>query len=270
MCRLCGRTPIRKQKDDASAESAWARAFEDALNAYADQVMQDGIEDWDESALDALRTEWEARTRDTIRVVAAAENARHGWDPETDLVLDNPHTVRWLETRGSELVRQVTATQRDTIRRIIHDGIRDHFTPAEQARALRAVVPLLPRQVSAVEHMIASQMEQGVSEATVLSRAQAYARRMLQTRCTTIARTEIIRAEAAGLESSWAVAEQTGVMPSGGKKRWIARRESRRICPTCRDLAGKETSVTGAFPGGVSAPPAHVLCRCTMGLVFRA
>lgn len=77
-----------------------------------------------------------------------------------------------------------------------------------------------------------------------------------------VARTETSRAHNAGIMDLYAQAGIEYVM-------WLAA-EDERTCPLCLELDRRIVRLGEAFIEGVDAPPAHVLCRCTVVSVAAA
>lgn len=71
-----------------------------------------------------------------------------------------------------------------------------------------------------------------------------------------VARTETARAMNAGIMQAYHAAGVARIM-------WIAS-EDERTCPVCADLDGQVILMGDEFDDGVTAPPDHPLCRCTV------
>lgn len=78
-----------------------------------------------------------------------------------------------------------------------------------------------------------------------------------ESRAAQIAATEVTRIYAEGNQMAWM---SSGVVTSN---RWMTARDG-RVCPVCGPLSGQVVELGGSFGalGGLSAPPAHVSCRC--------
>lgn len=190
--------------------------------------------------------------------------------------LDNPHVLPWLQKRTADLVTAVDRDTREAIRQVVS---RAFTTPLDERRTakdvaveLRSVVGLRPDQIAAVENRRAALAEEGFTGRELSRRVNAYAEQKLRERTKLIARTEVIAAENSGLQASWNIAVDDGLLiPSETRRVWIATPEE-RTCETCNELDGQERGLdepwdAGEF-GAVDFPPAHPACRCTMGLVF--
>jgi SPP1 gp7 family putative phage head morphogenesis protein len=74
-------------------------------------------------------------------------------------------------------------------------------------------------------------------------------------RAETIARTEIAFADTEGTLIGW---ERSGLVTG---KEWLTADD---CCDECQALDGEVVGLRDEFPGGVSGPPAHPNCRCTV------
>ena len=259
------------RKELLPTEDAFARDLARGLDAYAEEVIAQGVAEFGPEAAEPLREVWEASSRKAMARVAAAEATRRGWSVgANELLLDNPWAVEWVRANGGKFVTNITEATRETIRLTTERGFLEHLTAREQGRMLRSVVTLNSRQLRAVEFMLQEALDAGQDEARAVQRATSYASRLLAQRALTIARNEIIRAEAGGLEASWIHGRERGWLLPTSKKKWIASVQSRRTCPFCRDMNGATAPLGGTFKQNgreAESPPGHSRCRCGMGLV---
>lgn len=256
-------------KKKTSIEAEAERAILDALQAYAAAVEEAGLE-IDPDAEEIIRAAFLEAFSPVVEG-AAQLGAKQTGMPE-DLLVDNPYTAAWLKQYSAELVTSVSRQTKDNIRELLASGMADHLTVAQTARAMRAVLPLNDRQSKAAQYVIDQAIEDGESQDDAVARGEKYARRLLSQRASLIARTEIIRGEAAGLQQSWQVARDEGYVSEKSKRKWIARASSKRICDLCADLAGQEVGMDEPFESDgeeIMMPPRHPACRCTMGLVTK-
>lgn len=80
-----------------------------------------------------------------------------------------------------------------------------------------------------------------------------------------ISRTETMRASNQGQLLSWGQAVEEGLLTGREQKTWIVT-DDERLCPECEELDGETVPLDEDFSNGEDAPPAHVLCRCNLGL----
>ena len=100
---------------------------------------------------------------------------------------------------------------------------------------------------------------------------EAYARKYRRHRSEAIARTETLRAAAAGANETWRQAIASGqVNGELVRKRWLIGNDE-RVCPICRPIPKlnppKGIRMSEAFKtpnGTITLPPVHPHCRCTV------
>lgn len=272
-CHAQTSPPVRLaiRKELMPDEAGMAKEINRAFNAYAETVIAEGVDEFGPEAAGPLRAAWESSSKDVLLKAAMAENAARRWKVDgSDLILDNPYAAAWVREQGAEFVTNITAATRETIRVTMERGFLEHLTAREQGRMLRSVVTLHSRQVRAVEFMLSEALAEGVDQERAVQRATSYATRLLAQRALGIARTEIIRAEAGGLETSWMYARGRGWLLPTSKKKWIASAASVRTCAFCRDMNGATAPIDGVFKKNgreAKRPPGHTKCRCGMALV---
>lgn len=72
-----------------------------------------------------------------------------------------------------------------------------------------------------------------------------------------ISRTEVLRSTNFATQEAY---RQSNVVEG---KEWLTAQDE-RTCPECEPMDGEETTVNGEFKGGISYPPLHPNCRCTI------
>jgi SPP1 gp7 family putative phage head morphogenesis protein len=218
-----------------------------------------------------------ARNRGGFRVNATAPSL-----PPILFDLVNPRAVRWASERSSTLITRVSAGTRAAIRRIIAESFSRGIPTAEIARRIRPLIGLTPGSATAVQDFIAAmranpgrkmwagkmavRVPKGGADAEFLRRrGEQYARRLLNLRATTIARTETIAAANEGQRQLWLQAVGRGWLRGDENREWIATPDD-RTCPECEDLNGEVAPLDAPFSSGEMSPPAHPSCRCATGL----
>jgi SPP1 gp7 family putative phage head morphogenesis protein len=207
----------------------------------------------------------------------------------------NPESVKFLQKYTMDLIQQLSLQQRQAVQQIITRGFIQGAHPYEQAREIKDAIGLTGRMEQAITNYRAA-LESGSStglqdalnralrdgrydptllkalrdggrltQAQIDAMVDRYRERYLQHRARSIARTESIRASAAGQQELWRQAQQEGRIPRTALRRWIAVGDD-RICPICRELHGKKAAINGEFAPGIEYPPAHTTCRCTLAL----
>lgn len=180
-----------------------------------------------------------------------------------DMAFDvaNPEAVVWAKGRAGELVVDIMESTRQAIRSIIVDGFQYGISPRESATLLRAIIGLTERDALAVMRRQIKLLVQGVKSLQAAAQAKKYAAKLLRTRAKTIAITETMRASNEGQMQLWRQAKGKGLLDDTATKTWIVADP----CPICAPLEGETVPAFEDFSIGMN-PPAHVRCRCTMGL----
>lgn len=226
---------------------------------------------WRELYQKPIEDAWRAYASQIMSAAGAMEFERLFGDAAFNLT--NRHALRFLEGRGAELVRNITAETRAGVRAIVRDMIRGGAGTKNVGSAvskLGDLVGLSERDTRAVISRVAAMRTQGVSESVIAREQQKMVDRYLERRGHLIARTEGMRAEAEGVMSAWKQATDDGLLPKGATRKWIA--EGPNVCVVCLDLeklapVGLDQPFFTKEHGAIWAPPAHPACRCVLGLV---
>jgi len=188
----------------------------------------------------------------------------------------------YATTRSAQLVREIDGSNRLAIRRIISEAFTGPTTVDQTAIKLRKVVGLHTRWAKAVlryeDDMFKSYIKAGYAtdEARRLTDilTKRYRDKLIRRRAEMIARTELMAAENFGRFASWDAADRVGLIDPGMRKRWVTAPLGSSYgppCDECKAMAAfsRDNPVpwNGAFPNGLSMPPAHPHCRCTSVLV---
>lgn len=201
--------------------------------------------------------------------------------------LDNPYSEKFIREKTTEILEGFDIEMGEMVSEELLDGFQNGHSPKEIARTITDRAGLDGRSLDSMrnskrknkDRLIGELMEQGYSFEDAEEKAEWLATRIVQGVGTTkiaeramlIARTETIRAQAEGLQDSWKVARDEGLILSDTKKVWISSPASLRTCAICRSLHNVEVGLDDDFEseyGIFSAPPSHPRCRCTMGLVY--
>lgn len=172
-----------------------------------------------------------------------------------------PLARRAASERAAELVAQVTDEQRQRVADVIQRALAEGWDVPRTSRELRSGIGLTDAWAGAVSNMHAGNLAAGMDPARAGKLADQYYERLLTSRSTTIARTELLDASNQGRLAGWRQAANAGVFdPAAATKRWIV---GDSPCPECDGLDGEETEWDGTFSSGDDMPPAHPRCRCT-------
>ena len=181
--------------------------------------------------------------------------------------ITNPLATEAAGTITADLVRQVSLETKKSLRTVIQQAFRDRLPPAATARRIKPLIGLTSRQAQAVRNFRARLVASGLKAELVDARAARYSAKLLRQRSYLIARTETIRSLSAGQQAAWRTARNAGRIPKTSLQRWSVVGDD-RLCPICIALSGVKRKIGQQFPGGISHPPAHPACRCTLVLVI--
>jgi hypothetical protein len=215
----------------------------------------------------------------------------------------NDRAVRWAERNTLDKVREITGEQRDLIRRVIADGVREGRNPREVARDLRDSIGLTDYQSQIVanyrraleqgdfSNALGRELTDGRDDRGVAAAQRAgtplpaeridgmverYRSNMVAYRAEMLARTEALRVAHQGTREAFQQAVDRGHVEadalerqwhhsSGGKD---PRPEHRAMNGQRRGLDEPFTSGSGAelmFPGDPSADASETAgCRCAV------
>lgn len=168
------------------------------------------------------------------------------------------------------MVREVSQETRRALKSIVARGIREGIPPYDLARLIvgtpgnPGLIGLTVSQSNAVLNYRESLINQGRSAAQVERMASRYAKRKLIQRGQAIARTETMRALNAGMTESWKQAQAAGLLRKNANIEWMVSPDD-RLCDLCMGMEGEVAPVGGVFKGNYF-PPAHPMCRCTVGI----
>lgn len=182
----------------------------------------------------------------------------------------NPFATEAARQHAADFVKQVDATTRQAIRTVVTRSFAEQITPRDTARLIKPTIGLTDAQATAVLNRRAALLKRGASAERVERAVERYVDQLLNRRALTIARTEIIRASAAGQVESWQQVIAAGRLGVRALKVWVTTPDDRR-CRVCRRLNNQRVPVAGGTfmtrTGPVSGPPAHPNCRCAIAVV---
>ena len=232
------------------------------------------VEAW-QSASETWRTTLEDALRDTVLASATAVGIRMSQDPRITFQIafrvTNPAAQRWAETQAGGLIRQVTADQRQSIRRVIVQAFTENLTTRQVAIRLTEQIGLQSRQAAALERFRADLVEKGLRTDRVSVLTRRARDRMIRRRARSIARTEVLRASNMGQQLLWEAAVDAGEWRAQDVRRVFIVTPDDRLCPICAPLDGMMVGLADEFvspTNGASAlvPPLHPQCRCAVGI----
>lgn len=182
----------------------------------------------------------------------------------------NSHAAAAARQQAAQFVTGVTDETRRAIRTIVTRSFTEGIPPREAAQLIKPMIGLTRNQAVAVATRRSDLIADGSSAARAGAVAKRYADKLLTLRAETIARTEVIRASAAGQVAAWQESINAGRLSPRAQKIWIVTDDD-RLCPICAPLDGATAPVAsgGKFStriGKVDAPPVHPRCRCAIGV----
>ncbi len=174
----------------------------------------------------------------------------------------------FLRTRGAELVTLLSDESKRAIAAIILHGQANMIPPKKIAQQIRPLIGLNARQAQANanyrERIFNRLVEQGLPVNAANSRADKaalkYASKQHRQRAETIVHTELARAYNQGAHEGILAAQRAGLM--GVCEMVWSTAGTNRVCGRC--LALKDTVVGHTNESGVTLPPLHPRCRCTI------
>lgn len=174
----------------------------------------------------------------------------------------------FLRTRGAELVTLLSDESKRALAAIILHGQANMIPPKKIAQQIRPLIGLNARQAQANvnyrDRIFNRFVEQGLSATTANQRADKaalkYASKQHRQRAETIVHTELARAYNQGTHEGILAAQRAGLM--GRCEMVWSTAGTNRVCGRCLSL--KDTVVGHTDESGVTLPPLHPRCRCTI------
>jgi GNAT superfamily N-acetyltransferase len=180
-----------------------------------------------------------------------------------------PEAVEAAERNAARLVTNVTRDTKRAIREVVVRGFREQRTVDEMARDIRGLIGLTRADTRAVLNYQRSLRDANVPADDIERKVNALARKKLNARAVTIARTETINSANQGQLALWRQMQKDELIGSGMWKTWIITPDD-RLCVRCGALEGQAVPIDKPFehPDGtvVECPTLHPRCRCAMGL----
>jgi hypothetical protein len=249
VAQLSSSKQLRKLLDDIASGRL---AFGDPVDVVLNRVTIDT------SRLDEIsRKALGSAARLSGRVVS-------GIQPQFNVT--NPTVVSLARQMSIQLSTNISAGAKDSIRKIITEALEGNITSAEAARKIRRHVGLLPSHAEAVDRYLNKMLADGVKKSVAQKRADEYAKRLLNSRANTIARTEIANAIGRGQVQMWRQMRDDGYIPPSTKMVWVTASDE-KVCDICGPMNGAEADIYGTWDfgaGPVEYPQAaHPNCRCT-------
>jgi hypothetical protein len=197
-----------------------------------------------------------------------AAGLKNQFNISTSFTMKNPRAQAWARTNSSALITQINDQTRKGIQQVIGSAYELGLPSRETARVIREMVGLTEKQSAAVFNFRERLVAEGRKADQVARMTTKYEAKLLKYRSENIARTEIAKAGNEGLIESWRQAVDAGLLdPNNTNVEWLAAFDD-RVCPICAPLNGTVYSYKDIESGKSAAPPAHPMCRCTLGISF--
>jgi len=226
--------------------------------------------DWD--SLSIPQSKIQNVLYEQARVAGQSTFRDSGIDAELLFDVIDQRAVEYALNASSTLIRNITDEMRSSIRQTIATATNGGLTMRQAASRIKTDLPLLPRDVSAVDNFRIKQYEKffraGMSDERAREKAEAkalrYAQKLTRQRATMIARTEIVTSANQGRYLGWDEGVRNGYIDSQSVKEWIAEPDA---CPECSPLDGKTVLWNEPFSSGDEMPPLHPNCRCSSAIL---
>lgn len=199
--------------------------------------------------------------------------------------LINVHAVRYSMVHLPKLAEFFKEDGREAIRDIITQAMSGEYTVQQAAMHIRESIGLTNQYAQAVVRLESQLRDDGLAEDRIKKKVDAYRAKLLRTRATTIARTEITNAAKVGRRAGWDEAAASGLFnKQTATRKWVTNHEgtTNRGNPTpcilCDPMDGQEIPYGGIYHhpilGGVDIfgeplvyPSLHPNCLCHEELI---
>jgi hypothetical protein len=269
------RAALHREQPEAVFDAfPWER-WRNQLDRNATPVVRDAFE---AGALAAEHTTFIRREDQGTPVPLAKQGVL-----ERTFSMRLPRAQRIAAERAAALVTNIDASTRQAIRDIIARAFRDNVSVRDQAELIEVIlheIAGLDRRRASALYNYEQQLRRtgSLTEGVIGARVRNKRVRLLHDRAVTIARHETLEAAAAGQHETWMQAIDDRRLPPTMEREWITAPDemrpdgTRRLCPICRPMNGQRRPMNKPFFSSYNQqsymrPPAHVMCRCTIGLV---
>lgn len=222
--------------------------------------LEDWMQDYSRLVQKYLLPMWESA------ILAAAREKERAYP---HLVFDpmSEGVRAWTATHAAEFITNVTTTQIEGIRAVVHRAAAlGDMSAADLARAIRPMIGLTAPHSMANMKYYETLLSNGISEQRARDLAMRDAARRHRKRAYDIARTELCTAYNTGAFEGTKQAQAAGLLGETIKE-WSTA-DDERVCKICGAMDGKQVAMDedfGAARGNWSTrlhPPAHPGCRC--------
>jgi SPP1 gp7 family putative phage head morphogenesis protein len=253
---------------DDEANAITYREIREAL--ATGEVSADWINRWQQDysrfVTDVMTPEWEKAFIDAGSVVAKDLSDYAG--RSFRYTATGRRVEEFIQERGGMLAKNLTDTQHDALKELIHHFVVDEPVSAQKfATYIRPVVGLTGKDTKAMLKFRDRLIAEGLSPDKVDIQVKKYAEFLHKTRSIKIARTEISYSYNYGEFDAVGKARDEGYINGETVKVWITA-DDERTCPLCGAMDGEIIGYDEQFDGidgPIDCPPLHPNCRCTLG-----
>lgn len=246
------------------------RLFQEVLSAEVVRALQSSLRDVSNSTLSQV-------LRDAKRAI---ENLPAGISIKPTFDAKDPRAIVWAENHAGTLIKQIETEALLAVRRIVSETLLRGGGVLGASSRIARVIGLHDRWQTAVDNYYLREFEREFARTGDATLAEEFANRvagdykekLIATRATVIARTEVIAAQNIGQIISWyQLADQGYLDLSRAYKEWVVGPSGWRgveVCEVCLELGTMPpVPINSVFTNGDIAPPAHPNCRCTLNLI---
>ncbi len=184
----------------------------------------------------------------------------------------NPGIQKWLNSRTGDLIVNIQSDTQRVVQQAVKRSFDKALTPRQVANQIKNSIGLYPKQEQALANYRSNLESKQVAlpPDRVDALVDAYADRLLDQRCMTIARTETRFAANQGQLTVWTEAKKQDLIGEKARKVWVV---DGNPCEICEPMDGVAVPLDGSWTlnnGDVVDIPtdAHPNCFCGMELDF--
>jgi hypothetical protein len=195
--------------------------------------------------------------------------------------VSDPRAIAWARSRAGQLISNITDEVRVKVGDITARLLDGEITIRQARNEIARNVGLHDRWQKAVDNSYDASVKELLDQGYDLDQAEqmaqdiadAYAKRLINTRAMNIARTELATAQNQGRYLGWQQSAEAGMFNVATTvKEWRTAPEfvssKTEVCPICEPLDGMQAPVFEEFPEiNILMPPAHPNCRCRAVLI---
>lgn len=175
-------------------------------------------------------------------------------------------SVKYAQTQSSQLIKNLSDSQRATVRQVMGDALQGNLTVDQAARRIRSTIGLHPAWAQAVVNYeerqlkaLSKTMSAAKAAETAAKRAGRYKESLTRKRALMVARTEIHISSGLGRLAANKTAIDHGYAGTDSRREWSA---GPNACKICTGLSGETVKWDQPYSNGEMIAHAHPGCRC--------